>query len=175
MPSELGTGKFCALRREGRAAQLTAKTSLDSHPSNTPAQSRTLQTKQTTSPYHRYQGAGPTAAAEALFSNMRVNAGPARGAGPLKYLTDLPLLFPVGVLVMEQSSPSSRLVCVAGLKRLHTHETPGNVLTRRCSSGVAHSRANRLYQAVSPPLYASVQEFCLTRIAGYPRRSSTPT
>ena len=100
-----------------------------------------------------------------------------RGVGPLKDLTDLPLPSPVEVLAMEQalSSPSSHLVCVAGLKRLHTTETPGNVLTRRCSSSLAHRRANRLYQAVRPPLYASMHEFCLTRIAGYPRRSSTPT
>jgi hypothetical protein len=78
----------------------------DSHPSDTPAQSRTLQTKQTIEPYFQYQGAGPTAAAEALFSNLRVNADDKvqmSSTRTLKYLTDLLLHSPVGVLATEQA------------------------------------------------------------------------
>jgi len=95
--------KFYTLRRAGRA-QLTAKMSLDFRPSDTPAQNRTWQRKQTTEPYLQYQEADPIAAAEALFPNLYVNThANARSGKEAKHLTDLLLPSPVGVLATGQA------------------------------------------------------------------------
>jgi hypothetical protein len=114
--------KFYTSLCEGHA-RLTAKMSPDSRPSDTPAQNQTLQTKQTTEPYPRCQGAGPTAAREALFSNSHQCHNKAVAQG--EHMTDLLLPSPVGAPATGQawSSPSPRFK--PDLPKQKTKTSPG--------------------------------------------------